>query len=232
MYKLWVIQSYGPVVSVVTPNCYAAFMGSRVPPPLPPIAYCTICGGQMTVATFKQGSTAHTKCLDGSAEKFEVNMVEALVGWKGWSINNDKLLSAYSSMWLPEKPFEAKCGNGGNCKSPNVACTCGAYAADKRETAHAGKGKVLGQVYGWGRYVRADSGWRAQFAYPKSFFLMEDQVEWIEILKPYRVPIYITQPFKIYDPTEDGYEGEDDGDWKAEEDRHSGAGQESDAEED
>jgi hypothetical protein len=234
MYKMWVIQSHGPVVSVVIPNCYAAFMASRAVPKMPACAVCgqPILAGDQVVPT-KQ---VHARCAAPKVEeKFEVNMVEALVGWKGWSVGLKKLkfiLSTYESIWHPEQAFTATCGDRKKHKAPDLHCTCGIYAADKKEAAYSTGGKVLGQIYGWGRYIRADAGWRAEFAYPKCFFLRDDQMEHLELLKQYKVPIYVTQPFKVYDPTEEGYEGEEDGNWKAEEDRRSRTGEEPDAEED
>ena len=154
------------------------------------------------------------------------------MGWKGWSISTGQLGSAYSSIWKPEEPFKATCGNGRCKQSPAVNCTCGIYAADKKEIAHNGKETVLGQIYGWGRYIRADSGWRTEFAYPKCFFLKDDQMNLLEMLKQYRVPIYVTQPFKVYAPEDDGYEGEDDGNWEDAQNRSVGTGEDADAEED
>jgi hypothetical protein len=152
---------------------------------------------------------------------FEVNMMECLVGWKGWNLNlkdpDGWIFSpSYAGKWKPEEAFTATCTTG--CKLvPREHHTCGIYATDKPQGVH-GYGKVKGMVYGWGRYVRGGEGWRSQFAYPKSFHLTEDQVEFIEPLKKYHVPIYINQPVNIYNPEEDGYEH-----WNAEANGNSGA---------
>jgi hypothetical protein len=58
---------------------------------------------------------------------------------------------------------------------PCVKCTCGAYAAKTAEhISQSGYGKfgVHGEVYLWGRVVEHERGWRAEFAYPKSFLLV------------------------------------------------------------
>jgi hypothetical protein len=166
-------------------------------------------------------------------EEFEVNMMEALVGWKCWRFNQlshaGKLITQGVTYWYSDTPVEAVCKSG--CRNaPDLHHTCGIYAADKSEVAfgyYAGKDQVQGQIYGWGRYVRHEGGWRAQFAYPKSFHLKDSQVELIESLKAYHVPIYISQPTLIYDPEDDGYAN-----WRAEENWNSRTDSESDASED
>ena len=67
----------------------------------------------------------------------------------------------------------------------HLDCTCGVYAAKNREhireIAYERLG-IHGEVYLWGTVVEHRLGWRAQFAYPKTFFLPPD-----------RVPIKITE---------------------------------------
>jgi hypothetical protein len=101
--------------------------------------------------------------------------------------------------WVPEKAAEA------SAKVMEKKNAVGIYATDARPDGKKYSGQVMGQIYGWGRYVRGDKGWRAQFAYPKCFMLTESQVEFIEPLKAWRVPIYVEQPMRVYDPEEDGY---------------------------
>jgi hypothetical protein len=155
---------------------------------------------------------------------FEVNMVEALVGWKGWKIGDNNVLKSptFENLWSPDVPFEAVCKD---CLDvPHEAHSCGVYATDDLNGAK-GYGVVWGQVHGWGRYIRGDKGWRSQFAYPKAFYLNEDQGHLVEILRAYHVPVYVKQPMLIYNPEEDGY----DGHWNAEADGNCGAHQVSDA---
>jgi hypothetical protein len=139
---------------------------------------------------------------------YEVNMMEALVGWKTWDINPDGGLTTRGGhVWTFDEPIEAIClPHLRNCREiPNEQCTCGIYAADSKNEAKDHH-EILGLVYGWGRYVRGTDGWRAQYAYPKCFYLTEDQVSYIDELKKYHVPIYVSQPTLIYNPEEDGYE--------------------------
>lgn len=145
---------------------------------------------------------------------FEVNMMECLVGWKGWKLNAKGFIQSpsYSMVWKPDEMAAATCGYPGCCSLGDATCnelvserhTCGIYATDERSGAQS-YGVIRGQVYGWGRYIRGDKGWRAQYAYPKSFYLASDQGEFIEPLKKYHVPIYIDEPLRVYDPEEEGY---------------------------
>jgi hypothetical protein len=142
---------------------------------------------------------------------YEVNMMEALVGWKTWNLvntSNGDFLETRASFWMPDGPLEAVClpPRGPCYEIPNEQCTCGIYAADSKNEAMA-HNDIVGLVYGWGRYVRGTDGWRAQYAYPKCFWLTEYQAgRYIDALKKYHVPIYVSQPTLIYNPEEDGYE--------------------------
>ncbi len=156
--------------------------------------------------------------------EFEVNLMEALVGWKAWSVDEKGLWSVQQAgqLWPADQPFVAQCviqehsWTDHQTTKCNPAVTqghtCGIYAGTRREAESYVReypdeaDNILGEVYGWGRYVRGDVGWRAQFAYPKNFFLRAHQVPFIEYLRPYHVPIYVEQPTLIYNPEEDGYE--------------------------
>lgn len=147
---------------------------------------------------------------------YEVNMVEALVGWKAWGFSEERqVLVTRGHHWPTNAPVVSAHTEfvGGKevirCKEiPNENCSCGIYAADSREGAqeYYDDGDIIGRVAGWGRYIRGDSGWRAQFAYPQCFYLHSGQGNLIEWLRLYHVPIYIEQPQLIYNPEEDGYE--------------------------
>ena len=159
---------------------------------------------------------------------FEVNMMEPLEGWKSWFFDSHSLKSNSGNfIWRPLVAAEAKCR--AHCKKiPAEHHTCGIYATEFRSTA-AEYGSVLGRVYGWGRYIRGEDGWRTQFAYPKCFYLSSVQMGLVDALKQYQVPIYVYQPIRMYDPTEEGYINEH---WKAQEDGSGGAAQEPNSAED
>jgi hypothetical protein len=158
--------------------------------------------------------------------EFEVNMVEALVGWKAWTIDKGHLfsVSVSSARWLPDQPLVAHCAvrhtyptHPKHAECPIENCSCGIYGAATRESAEEyidQAEEFVGLVYGWGRYVRSDKGWRAQYAYPKAFYLSADQESLVAALKPFHVPIHIEQPVLAYSPEEDGYEHRnDEADW-------------------
>lgn len=147
--------------------------------------------------------------IRASLGEFEVNMVEALIGWKrwNWSMDRQLLFSSNSTYWPVERPVQAMCHCSEMYRNTcsDWTHTCGIYSADDTPGSD-GYGSVLGQVYGWGRYIRGSKGWRAQFAYPKCFYLQKGQANLIDTLKKYRVPIFIDEPLRVYDPGEDGFE--------------------------
>lgn len=171
-------------------------------------------------------------------EPFETNMVEPLVGWRAWTLVQRKGAWRIASLneaipWPVDEPFEAKCRLDRVARHmedvPRSTCSCGIYATDAREGVPDGHG-IMGTIYGWGRYVRGEMGWRTQYAYPKEFFLASDATpEVISVLRQYHVPIHVDVPTNIYDPREDGYENEYR---EAETHGHCGAHQEPDAQED
>jgi hypothetical protein len=162
---------------------------------------------------------------------YEVNMVEALVGWKAWNFDlAEQTLKTRGYSWPKDAPFEAKCveyrmgKEVAHCKLvPTEDHCCGIYSSTREDAKEfLDEDGILGMVYGWGRYIRGDVGWRAQFAYPKFFLIKNEQANLIEWLRLYHVPIYIEQPTLIYNPEEDGYEHRG-----TEEDWNSGATEES-----
>jgi hypothetical protein len=150
--------------------------------------------------------------------KFEVNMMEALMGWKAFCIEDGKLRSAsQKTEWRPDQPLVAECtADKVHCQSPMATCTCGIYGSDRRTSAeeYLGSGmfnqdntnKFLATIAGWGKYVRHNSGWRCQYAYPQHFYLKQEQEEFVPILRKFHVPISVETPFQVYSPEEDGYE--------------------------
>jgi hypothetical protein len=158
--------------------------------------------------------------------EFEVNMVEALEGWRAWEINErgDRFtlesINAAQVYWHPGEVMVAVCRNNGwhLAASPIKHCTCGIYAGDDfaevrqyAEPDDRSDTVVFGRVSGWGRYVRGGAGWRAQFAYPKSFHVPQTITpDELNFLREFRVPIFMDQPILMYNPQEDGYEYGDD----------------------
>ena len=222
-YKLDLLAKFPNVqISPLRPNIFRAFLESR-----PKSAPAELSLKEATTAALKRinnswpgqnGMDPNNPVPTGTPEaSFEVNMMEALVGWKGFKIRRvvkngvdyGQMLYTNSPefLWYPDVPTKAECRlvvNTPHGHSPSLNCSCGIYAADSRESAK-GYGPILAKIYGWGRYVRGSAGWRAQFCYPKIFLLHEEQVDLIEPLKSYHVPIYIEQPMRVYNPEEEGY---------------------------
>lgn len=205
------------------------------------------------------GSFKHEP-LKPDSEPFETNMMEALIGWRAWRLDlekmalrsqNDFFSDDEKHLLRPGVPMKAECGrmeSAGRAtiydpagvlpappahESPAEFCQCGIYAKSTlEEVIRADYHGIYGQVYGWGRYVRGTEGWRAQYMYPKRFYLTRNYArelspDTIDFLRTYRVPIFVEQPTMLYNPEEDGYEYRDN-----EENWNFGANPKSDAEED
>lgn len=212
---------------------YIGFVGTRT---MATLGFCTSYKFHFT------SSFNSLEPIQPDTEPFEINLMEALVGWRAWELDLKKMALRSQNIFFgddekhllrPGIPMTAYCGKmdsqyptgkpsvfdpTGEMPTPAMHevpaefCTCGVYAKDTLEevieTSYSG---VYGQVYGWGRYVRGDKGWRAQYAYPKRFYLTRDFAramtpETVDFLRTYRVPIFVEQPTIIYNPEEDGYE--------------------------
>ena len=186
-------------------------------------------------------------------EPFEVNLTEPLVGWRRW-VFTKPAMSAVSSLrslnsplnsqraWKPLQAIEAKCtierGSWGrvdhqSCCIPSEHCTCGIYAVDDPRYLPDPNIEesvvIIGSVYGWGRYVRGENGWRAQFAYPKEFHLRSFQKHLIEPLRAFGVPIFCDEVVKVFNPEDEGYTN---GNWTPKEDGNQRTAENPDPEED
>lgn len=88
--------------------------------------------------------------------------------------------------WRPGEPLEARCRlsefahwrphrtNLRPHDAPHLKCTCGIYASKSLEHLRRPgyqRSLIYGQVLLWGTIVEHQRGWRAQYAYPKSFLL-------------------------------------------------------------
>jgi hypothetical protein len=191
------------------PNLYSAFLNSRVHIPARQ-------QGKSNRFSFtgwtRPGSEPSVEVKP--VEDFEVNLSEPLVGWKTWIVDTRAGVLVTRGVgrfdWHSGVAAEAKCNAACGEAVPSEGHTCGIYASSERQPALAFYNSsclnVFGEVYGWGRYIRGDQGWRSQFAYPKNFSIQPEQVELIDTLRKFRVPISVLQSEKIYEPAEDGYE--------------------------
>lgn len=116
--------------------------------------------------------------------------ISPIISYRLWRWDIAGLRSLNGELWQPRKPLEAGCrasdfarrthGDGAAHRphiAPHIKCTCGIYASKSlehlRERRHE-RSLVYGQVSLWGTVVEHHDGWRAQYAYPKSFFLLPE----------------------------------------------------------
>lgn len=107
--------------------------------------------------------------------------ISPIVGYRIWRWDAwEGLKSLNGEVWLPGRAVTAKCRRiPENHECPSDCCSCGVYAAKNYEhlekiglSRMASLDFVLhGEVWLWGRVVEHQLGYRAQFAYPKTFVL-------------------------------------------------------------
>ena len=127
----------------------------------------------------------------------------ALVGWKGAgvTINDGIIVSSHGATeWPAYERLTAECNRDyhprGACVAPEYNCNCGIHAGIKAMTAHSyalgGARSLRGQDASgryqqdrisclietnlWGTIMVNETGYRAQYAYPKSVVLIADSV--------------------------------------------------------
>jgi hypothetical protein len=116
--------------------------------------------------------------------------ISPIISYRTWRWDVVGLRSLNGELWQPGKALEAGCrvsefallrGHASAAHSPHDApqmnCTCGIYGSKSLE--HLPKfgferARIHRQVSLWGTVVEHQFGWRAQYAYPKSFFLLPD----------------------------------------------------------
>jgi hypothetical protein len=116
--------------------------------------------------------------------------ISPIISYRVWRWDVGGLRSLNGELWQPGKPLEAGCkvsqfalwrGHAYAAHSPHDApqmnCTCGIYGSKSLEHLPKygfEKARIRGQVSLWGTVVGHRLGWRAQYAYPKSFFLLPE----------------------------------------------------------
>jgi two-component system, NarL family, nitrate/nitrite response regulator NarL len=128
--------------------------------------------------------------------------VSPIVAYRVWHWDGSKLRSLNGEPWCPRQPLAARCTRvSDRHQAPQMACTCGIYAAKRldqlRQLGSAGI-RIYGEVCLWGTVVEHELGWRAQFAYPKSWVLpfetiplsMDDVMPLLQALGVFGVDIF------------------------------------------
>jgi len=113
--------------------------------------------------------------------------ISPIVGYRVWQWDVAGLKSLNGEAWCADRPLSALCRADArgfisglprfthdSDQMPHPSCTCGIYAAKAlerlRQCGYSRFG-VYGEVYLWGTVIEHERGWRAQYAYPKSFTL-------------------------------------------------------------
>jgi preprotein translocase subunit YajC len=112
--------------------------------------------------------------------------ISPIVGYRVWQWDAAGLKSLNGELWARRRlsalcAADAKGFMSGlprlthdSDQLPHPSCTCGVYAAKTlerlRQCGYSRFG-VCGEVYLWGTVVEHERGWRAQYAYPKTFVL-------------------------------------------------------------
>jgi preprotein translocase subunit YajC len=114
--------------------------------------------------------------------------ISPVVGHRVWQWDGSCLSSLNGEQWVARQPLAAICRAGVNGfisglakvthdpnELPRFNCTCGVYAAKTaRHLRQCGYKRFAlhGEVYLGGKVVEHERGYRAEFAYPKTFFLV------------------------------------------------------------
>jgi len=118
--------------------------------------------------------------------------VEPITAWRSWSVKNLKLIAIGTDYkWEPMKKMEAECVHHSHA-APTEKCTCGIWAfksLDLLLPAIAGYSNVsaIGSVSIWGNVIETENGYRAQYAYPKEIWILDETLEGLGY--NYNVPI-------------------------------------------
>lgn len=110
--------------------------------------------------------------------------MEPLIGWRFWFINEEEnRVVSRSEEWEPFKAHKAihkdwwanHLGISNNTSCHPLCAECGIYAYKEKigvenHTRFMVPPVIIGQVYLWGEVVEHKVGYRAQYAYPKSFY--------------------------------------------------------------
>jgi preprotein translocase subunit YajC len=125
-----------------------------------------------------------------------------VVGYRVWQWDATGLKSLNGIRWHPGSAFAAECKSQGCYEVPRTDCTCGIYASktlDHLRRLGYLDNRIHGEVSLWGNVVEHEEGWRAQFAYPRSFTVplslvplgMSNVEPWLTALSAYGCDIFI-----------------------------------------
>lgn len=141
--------------------------------------------------------------------------IEPIVGYRDFYASHTQLgdvvlSSRNNSIWTPRKKKRALCKKRGfdpfdpfdGHDAPNINCYCGIYAFDTPDHEDMKDGAYIwGEVYLWGDVLICESGYRAEFAYPKTLFVRTNgtkTIRWLcdELEATYGVPVFLVSEKK------------------------------------
>lgn len=123
------------------------------------------------------------------------DLIECITGWRGWALSKSGRLEALgqSTVWPAKEALTATCEASGGHFAPHWTCSCGIWAFKDvdRLVAAIGSGyaavKVIGSVSLWGKVIETENGFRAEKAYPKELWLLDDSLEELGLI--YDIPV-------------------------------------------
>jgi hypothetical protein len=123
---------------------------------------------------------------------------ELLVGYRDFQVKDGVLTSRNGHEWPAREKHVATCTILGEHHAPVRDCACGIYSftrPDHKDLRKSDLADVYGEIYVWGDTYICETGYRSQYAYPKSLFVKDDGTRkkafltrWLE--DEYGVPVF------------------------------------------
>jgi hypothetical protein len=133
-----------------------------------------------------------------------------LLGFRSWKWDGAHRLlvspASEGTVWLPGKDLRAECrhSRGKGHEVPDEQCSCGIYAATDIERAapYTGAGHVFGLVWGFGRTVPGDNGFRAAYGRVAAVLAVVrevslDRMQLKRVAKAYSVPLLVPHSLDV-----------------------------------
>ena len=134
-------------------------------------------------------------------------IIEPFIGYRDFDvlakddIYEPSLISRNGLLWNSYEPMIATCNGNifASHDAPDEECQCGIYAFDSPSHHDLKPGaNIWGEVYLWGEVLVCESGYRAQYAYPKTIFVRDVGTQLIRkfaqnLEKEYGVPVHLVE---------------------------------------
>jgi len=128
--------------------------------------------------------------------------VEPYTGYRDFDFDSDTRLlkSRNGTFWDEREKLTALCNNNpfSSHDAPDLQCHCGIYAfkSPKHSELQYSSKNIWGEIYMWGKVYICESGYRAEYAYPKTIFIRDFGTKVIrrlrdELEERYGVPVFL-----------------------------------------